>query len=241
VATVLDLLTAALREIGVAGEGYSLSSSEGADGLDSLNRMLDAWAADRPEIYTVTRTTFTITSGTQDYAVGTAQVVNRARPMFVDHVTIQDTSPNPDVEISLGDILTDDGWASIQVKALTSTWPSAAYYNPTYPYGTISFWPIPTLTTLQGVLYAPTAVAQFAALTDTVALPPGYAQMIVKNLAVDLAPSFGRSADPLLLQQATQSRLLVKRSNRRLSDLSLDAAALIGSNVGASWDIYTGQ
>lgn len=238
--TVLDEITAALREIGVAGEGYSLSASESADGLTALNRMVDQWAAERLQIFKVTRTAFNLTANVQDYAVGTGSIVNVARPVFVEQINIQDTSPNPDVEIPLGDPLTDEEWAAIQVKALTSAWPQAAYYNPTYPTGTISFWPVPTSTTLQGVLYAPQAVAQFAGLTDVISLPPGYEEMLVTNLAVRLLASYGRTPDPTLMQRAVQAKAIVMRANKRLTELSLDAGALIGCGGYSTSDFYSG-
>ena len=234
-ATVLDSITAALKEIGVLAVGETPSSEDSADALAALNRLVDQWAAERLQLYTTTRTTWTITSGTQDYAVASGQVVNVARPVLVDHVHFIDTAPAPDIEYPLTS-LSEDGWSSIAQKALTSPFPEAYYYNPTLASGLISLWPVPTSTTLQGVLYAPAAIAQFAALTTTVSLPPGYARMIVKNLALELLSSYGRKPDPALVEQAANSKAIVRRANRRPADLSFET----GLGGGGNWDIHQG-
>ena len=77
---------------------------------------MDSWAAERLQIFQVVRTTWTITSGTQTYAVGTSAVVNVARPVYIDHINFQDTTPSPDQEYQL-DPLTEDAWASIGQKS----------------------------------------------------------------------------------------------------------------------------
>lgn len=234
--TVLDLVTVALEELGVLAAGQVPTAEEAEDGRVALNRLTDQWAAERLQLYTVTRTVFTITSGVGSYAVGPAQVVNVARPVFPSHVAINDTSPTPDVERGLS-MLTEDQYAAIPSKAQTSSEPASWYYNPTYPYGLLSLFPVPTSTTLQGVLYAPTAVASFAATSTTVALPPGYEEMIVSNLAVRLAPSYGRTVDPTLFGRSVESVATVKRANagRLLSDLSFAGVPFMGGR----WDIYT--
>lgn len=173
--------------------------------------------------------TFSLTSTT------TLQI---PRPVFINYVNLVDTSQTPDLETPLIP-LTEDGWASVNQKAAESTQPTHWYYNPTYPFGTLTFWPVLTGTTLQAAIYAPEQVQSFSTLDDTVSLPPGYERMIVKNLAVELCPSFERQPSALLVQQAMQSLGAVKRVNRRVADLSFDAAALVGRP--SAYNIRTDQ
>jgi len=236
-AVVLDVVNAALKEIGVLAIGETATADDSIDALATLNRLLDQWAAERLQIHTVTRTLWTITTGVGTYAVASGSVVNVARPVYIDHVNFVDTSATPDLEQALNP-LTEDAYSRIAQKALTSPFPTCWYYNPTYPTGTLELWPVPTSTTIQGVLYAPAAVVAFAALTTTVALPPGYERMIIKNLAMELSPSYGRAADQVLMQQAVESKEVVKRSNRRLMDLSVDAGALLQGR--GTYDINSG-
>ena len=235
-AEVRDIVTAALRELGVLASGEVATADEANSGLEELNRLVDQWAGERLLIYRVTRTTWTI-SATQNYTVGAGGTVNVVRPVYLDHVNLIDTSTDPDQEIPLTP-LTDDGWAAITQKAATSTQPTNWYYNPTFPLGTLSLWPISSSATLQGALYAPQQASEFASLEEVISLPPGYRRMLVKNLARDLAPSYDRPVHPELKEEAIESKATVKRNNRRLSDLSFDAAVLGG---GGFFDIYTGR
>lgn len=234
-ATAGGLVDDALTEIGVRAAGETLPSSEAQDGLRLLNRMVDSWAAERLTIYTITRTAWTITASDGQYTVGASANVAVARPVYIDHVNFIDTSTDPDKEYPLVK-LTEDAWAGIQLKALTATYPQCWYYNPTYPNGTLDLWPVPTSSTLTGALYAPAAVGQFSGLTTTVSLPPGYELALVKNLALQLCPQYGRKADADLIEQARQSKETIKRANKRISDLTLDAGALIGGH--SNYNIY---
>jgi hypothetical protein len=157
--------------------------------------------------------------------------------VYLDHVNLIDTSTDPDSETTLTP-LTDDAWAAITQKAATSTQPSNWYYNPTFPLGTLSLWPIPSSATLQGALYAPQHVSEFTSLDEVISLPPGYRRMLIKNLARDLAPSYDRPVHPELKEEAIESKATVKRNNLRLMDLSFDAAVLGNSTA---FDIYTGR
>ena len=87
---------------------------------------------------------------------------------------------------------------------------------------------------------APTAVAEFSALTDSISLPPGYRRMYVKRLAADLATSYGR-ADlvPSLSMEADEALSVVKAANLRMADLAVESAAL-GRNTGGGWNIRYG-
>ena len=200
--------------------------------------MIDQAAAERLQIFAVTRTTWNIVSGTGTYTVGVGGTVNVARPVFLDHVSYQDTSTTPDTEYPLTP-LTEDAWAGVVMKDEDGEIPSRYYYSPTYPLGTLRLWPIPTGTTLQGVLYAPAASPVFAALTTAVSLPPGYEEWLVTNLAINLATSYGRQPDQLLFKRAVAAKEVVKRANLRLQDMSFEAGALIGS-AGGAWSIYEG-
>lgn len=235
--TALDICNGALKKLGVLAAGEVLSADDAGDALIALNGLLDQWASERLQIYTVTRTTFTITASTQNYSVGSGSTVNVVRPVYVNDIHFQDTSVSPVLEYGLN-ALTDDAWANLAQHTITSPYPQSFYYNPTFPTGTISFWPVPTSTTLQGVLYAPTAVPEFAALSTTVSLPPGYRHMLVTNLALELAPDYDRQPNPALVEAARNSMASVKRANFRLSDLSMPPGAMVS---GAPWyDINQG-
>ena len=59
--TALEIVTAALRLIGVAATGETLSASESADGLQALQIMLDSWSNQGLMVYARTTETLTLT------------------------------------------------------------------------------------------------------------------------------------------------------------------------------------
>lgn len=240
-ATVRDIVTDALKDLGVLAAGEAGAAAETEDGMVALNRLVDQWKAERLLIFAVTRTTFTITAGTQDYVVGSGAVVNVLKPIYMENVGVINTAVTPSKEIPLMP-LTDDAWAAISVKTLTSPLPTYYYFDSAVVTGTpvtyLRLWPIPTLTTLTGVAYSPQQVPEFPSLSTVVSLPSGYRRMLVKNLALEMAPSYRVPVSKELTEQARESKAIVKRSNSRLHDLSIDPGALMFG--GSSYDINVG-
>ena len=239
-ADVRDIVTDALRELGVLAATESAPADEANHGFIAFNRMIDGLAAEELAVYHTERTTFTLVAGTQDYTLGLGGTINIPRPVYLDHLNYAITSITNPIEFQLQP-LTDDAWSRLPIKSLPAPMPTMWYYNPTFPLGTIQLHPIPTRSDLQGVLYAPQAVAEFAALSDVVSLPPGYRRMLVKNLAVELSPSYERPVSPDLAKQADLSKGVVMRANKRIMDLQMDAGALIqGRSVRYYFNILTG-
>jgi hypothetical protein len=226
VAIARDIITAALKDLGVLAAGEVATAYDADDGLISMNRLIDQYKAERLMIFTETRTTFTIVSGTATYTVGTTGTVAVARPVFLRAVNYLDSSDSVEVPLTP---LTEDGFVALADKTAESEQPTHFYYNPTYPLGALRLWPEPQASTLSGVLYAPAAVAGFAAITTSVSLPPGYERMLQKNLAVELAPTYGRKPNEQLVAAAMESKAVVKRANKRLADLSHE---FLGSGGG---------
>lgn len=230
--TIGDAITAALQDLGLVAAGEVPAPEDSAVALDRVNDWLDALTTEGLTLFGRTRTTWALTAGVSDYTVGVGQTVNVARPggpEFIENIGYQDTSQSPVTEYVLGRPLTEDAYAAIAQKAFQSTYPTAWYYRPGATTGTLTAWPVPTSTTLQGVLYTATPLAEFTSLSDTLALPPGYRRFIRTNLAVELAPTFEVSPSPVLLELAVAAKASVKRANLREHDLSLSLVRGLGS------------
>jgi hypothetical protein len=239
-ATARDVVEAALREIGVLAASETASAQEATDGLVRLNRFIDRLAAEKLAIFQRSRIAFGITANDSSLNIGTGQDIAITRPVFIDSMAYIDVAvaPSETVEHPLHR-LTDAEYAAIPQKGMTATYPQAWYYQTFFPTALITLWPVPTYASLGGVLYYHVAVSQLASLDTAVALPPGYEEMLVTNLAMFLCPSYGRTVNPALLKAATDSLATVKRANSRTADLSFEAAALIGNGAG-SYDIRKG-
>lgn len=229
--TVATWISDALMAIGVLDASGVPSANDKALALRTGNRLIGAWSTNRLLIYSITRTVWTIVSGTASYTVGTGGTINIPRPhsMQDNGATVKfiDTTQTPTIELGMTP-LTDDTYQAIIQKTYQSTYPTSWYYNPTYtqasPYGTLTFWPVPNVSYLQGVFYSPAAVQQVA-ITDTLAVPPEWERFLVTNLAVELKMYFpAATLSQELIEAARESKGDVERTNLRLVDLSVDLA-----------------
>lgn len=241
--TVQELITASLQDLRVIQTGETASADDSTFALARLNDWINALATEDLSVYTVTRTTWTLSSAAS-YTIGSGGTINVARPtgpLAIVNIGFQDTSISPTMEYNLGPVLTEDAYAAIAQKALTSVYPQNFYYNPTFSssLGTIIPYPIPTSATLQGVIYTLTPVSEFSALSDTIALPPGYRRFLRLGLAKELASAFDAGLTPELQMSALEAKSDVKRANMRLSDLSSGVAGILFGGAGPHYNIYS--
>jgi hypothetical protein len=228
----------AMQEIGALAVGESMADADAQVGLTRLNSLLDRWQTERLTIGFLARTTFLLVSGEPHYAIGAtpgADVTFPIHPVRFHAISLLPAGTGQQ-EIPL-EMLTMDKWVAIGDKALTSTWPTKVYYNPVFPLGSLRFWPVPTDATARIVLYTPLPIPAGATVHTDLALPPGYEEAIRYNLAVRLAPVFGRPIDPELKQMATDALSQVKRTNTRRYDLRVDEALQPASGA---WDYRSG-
>lgn len=105
-----------------------------------------------------------------------------------------------------------DKYTAIGLKGVSGPWPIVGWYNPTFPYGNVYFYPNPSQA---GVLHLFTdnIFTDFTTITQAINLPQGYARAIKKNLAIELAPEYGKGVSPTLQRQADESLKMVKSLN----------------------------
>lgn len=244
--TVSDLVSLALKDLGVLGQGQTASGGMANDALTSLNLLIEAWSTNRLLTHKISRVTWTIASSTASYTVGTGGTINIARPSTMNYqgcnVAFIDNASNSAIELPLWE-LTDDGYEAVPQKSLAATYPTSWYYNPTYtssasPYGTLTLWPVPDNDNLTGVFYAPVA-ATTVALADTLALPPGYARFYRWNLAEELLSAFAvpDQIAQRVMKNANESKADLEKVNTRLQDLGFDLALVPNRRYS---NVYTG-
>jgi hypothetical protein len=352
--TARDLITRALRSIGVLAQGESPTAAEAQDALLILQDLLNSWGVHRQTIYTIDRSTFAVAVGTQDYTLGTweattsaptAPVITQAgtpgttayqyqvvavltsgeataasvvgstatgaatlglvnyntvtwaavtgaatyqvyrtlggpttgliasgvvalslgdtglvadgataplsavgppshwehvRPVWIDHASLRVlTNATQPLELPLEQLTVED-WQQVRIKAVSSTIPRFLYENTGWPYTTISIWPIPTDATSQIVLYLPVAVTGFLDLSTDYSVPPGYGDALRYQLAVRLAPEFGRQVDPQIAALAADSLAAIKRVNREFVEARVDPT-LVGAAERRTFNWLLGQ
>lgn len=236
--TVNALLIAALQRLLSGGDLPSADDLNTA--LLRLNDLIDAWKIEGLTVYTISRVLWTLSSASS-YTVGSTGTVIVDRPSNAAGLrfAVIDNSQATPFELPV-DTYTEDQYQGIAIKTQTSTYPQGFYYNPTSPLGTLVPWPIPTSSTLQGVLYAGSPVGEVG-LYDTLSLPQGYRRFYRDTLAVELAPDFDVQPSPGLVQSAMDSKAMVKRANVRMVELVSDAYGMGGgSRPTGIYDFYAG-
>ncbi len=184
-----DLINSALRKIGVLAANETPNADESADALASLNVMLESWSAEQVAVYQILNFSQALVANTQTYTMGAGGTFNTTRPLKIESAGII----TPDTLRHEMKIIDPIEWSKLEEKSLTGLLPKVLYNDNAFPSINLSVSPIPSGTpTLD--LYVWAQLSQFASLSTTFAMPPGYFRALVYNLAIDLAPEYGAQA-----------------------------------------------
>jgi hypothetical protein len=232
--TAREMIASSLRLIGVLATSETATSEEANDALNSLNQMLSSWSTENLTVFQKVRDEFTLVASTATYTWGTGGTFNSSRPIEVISAMLELQGTDPQ-EIPLR-ILTTKEYAELSQKELTSDIPQAVYFDGSYPLLNATFYPVPSAAE-HAVFYS---LKPFSTLTLSTELSyqPGYEKAIRYNLAVDLAPEYGRPIDGMIMQQAMEAKASIKRKNLQTPILKHDLPVTTGKN---SFDYRLGE
>lgn len=214
--TAIDIISRAMRLLGVYSIGEAPSAEESADGLASLNSMLDSWAGQSLFIYAQSVDAIPLTSGQATYTVGPSGSTITTRPVEVlqsSYVDYQGVS-YPLVVDTLAD------YNTIPVKALIAGIPNQIYALMGLPDITVTVWPVPSAAMTLN-LWSNKLIQSFASLTDQLVMPPGYERALAFSLAEELAPEYQMTASPDIIKKAMFARKVIKRVNTEIPRLRM--------------------
>jgi len=232
--TVDDIIKAALEELGVVpiGEAAAITTEFKAKGLAKINAMLQDWAVEGMKLHALTKNSVTLVSGTASYTIGASGAFNVRRPVeLVDAVLTESTGVFRSLAVYNALFRYRD------YRTYPTGIPDEVYYDPAWTLGTMNFYPTPDAAYAVD-LHSLVSIVEFAASTETIALPPEYENPLVLNLAMRLMSSFGKS-DALLEKNAlrAEATLFTNNSKRLIPDnVPLDAALTVDRR---RWDITT--
>lgn len=239
--TVADLITEALWELNVVDPAETPSADLAALGLTKLNRLLDSWNAERLAVYSDQFAVYTLTPSVQPHTIGPsgATWTITPRPVSVEGATVVVSGAEPTGRRPLH--LRDAQWWQHQrAPTVTGPYPTDVYYDPTWPNGSLYFWPVPT-TAATVQLWIRLALGQVSA-TDTWSLPPGYREAVTLSLAEALAAPLGRTWTAAQALQAREARERVFRVNVQTPRLvTADAGMPHGRRGRPNFFWWTGE
>ena len=188
--TVADVIRASMRKLAVVASGETVPPAELLDGLQTLQTMLRSWAAKKINSYATVQESALLVAGQASYTWGSAAA---------DIIT---TRPYEIVNAFLSDGTTDTMLRPIsknQYDAITFKYgqgmPECYYYFPTYPLGTLCLYPSPDkgYTIYFNTIKPFDEIDSFDDVSATFSFPPAYEEAVIYNLAVRLAPEYGKS------------------------------------------------
>ncbi len=222
---VSDLLQQAFLDLDEIRVGRLIAPLEQAESFARLNQLLSQWSTEQLSVFTIVHQGLTLTAGTADYTLGTGgTLVTTSRPVRVTGALSVSGAFRSPVEVMGFDAFDADprvvngrGKATVLAKLLAA--------DQAYPSLALRVHPTPA--PAPGTLFIDywTALAAFATVGDTIALPPGYEKALRWNLALDLYPTFCRHPRPGALETIAGMAQASKASIVALN------AAVLGSSA----------
>lgn len=211
--TIRDLCTQSAMDMGVIGQGETLSAPDASVYLGLLQRLLNAWNANRLSVYASSMLQFTLVPNLSPHTIGPTGATWTAtiRPVSLDGANLVLTPSTPPVNTNIK--VRDDQWYfSLTTPTLTSTYPTDVYYQPDWPLGKLFFWPVPTFA-YDVQLKVRVLLDESVDLNDEFSLPPGYWDAIVLTLEEMAMRPFAKPYDGNLASAATKARALIYGNN----------------------------
>jgi hypothetical protein len=216
-ATVSDLIHSSMRLIGAIAAGETMETDELNDNFVSLNQLLSSWNTEGASLVGRKRTVLSIFSG-NFYGLS-------ERPVKIDAASTSISGVDSALEI-----VDAAGWEAIPIpeKLNQSIFIRKLYCDYLFPFSTVYIWPTPRLGgTLE--LWSYSTMPAFATLSDTIVLPEGYEAGLRWNLAVHLAPEYGRPLDQVVMANAQNFKASLVQLNSGNHMKSQAPAAPVGA------------
>ena len=205
-----ELITGALRLLGVVAEGELPSSETAADSLVAMNQMIESWNTERLSVFATEDQVFSWPATVISRTMGPTGDFVGNRPILIDDSTY---FKDPSTGVSYGlKLINQQQYNGIALKTVRSTYPQVMWVNMTYPNIDMYIYPVPTRV-LEFHIVSVEELSQPANFSTTLAFPPGYLRAFRYNLACELAPEFGVEPSRQVQRIAMSSKRNIKRIN----------------------------
>ena len=233
--TAGDIITGALRLIGVVAEGESPSPESAADALSAMNQMIESWNTERLSVFATEDQIFSWPATEISRTLGPTGDFVGNRPILVDDATY---FKDPSTGVSYGlKLINQQQYNGIALKTVQSTYPQVMWVNMTYPDVEMYIYPVPTRV-LEFHIVSVEQLSRPAILATNLTFPPGYLRAFRYNLACELAPEFGVEPSRQVQRIAMTSKRNLKRINNP-DDLMSIPYPIVGNRQ--RYNIYAGN
>lgn len=203
-----DIITDTLHEMGVYSPSESISNADMAQGLITLNDMLDQWQNEGVFIFSLTTNTINLGNQVQTYSIGPGA----SRPDRIQSGPGAASVSNSGT-ITPVKVVSRLEWRAIQGVDPGPGIPDTLYYDPQYPVGIFNVAPIPNIGGLVLSWYALQPFYSFAAFTTQASFSQGTVDAMKSNLAIRLKPYFATAQlDVLIGERAVIGKEFLRTS-----------------------------
>ena len=216
--TAAVIISDALKEILVIGEGEAPSATMLSDGLRMLNRLLDTLSNNNDFAYFASMEQKALT-GQQILTIGPTGDIATTRPIKVETAFVERNGISYPVKV-----IDNEKYDAVTYKALQGANTQAVYYEATYPNGTLYLYPVSTGCTLK--MRVLNSVKQFASTSVQIDMPEGYEDAIMLALAIRMAPGYGKQVSQDTKQAARRAMKAVKTTNQVVPTMDLPDAVM---------------
>jgi len=208
VASVQDVITAALRLLGIYGATETPDGADLSDGLFLFNDLLDSWNAQHLMVYSMVNRVLPLTPTVGTYTIGVGGTFAFPRPVKIETAgLVRQNGVRQEMSLDVSGT-----WALIPQKTIQGKLPLRLYCDYGYPQATLHVWPVPSQACSLD-LYVWNALVAPMVLGDIFDLPPAYARALLYNLAMAIAPEYGRDPGPVIAGIAQQGKAEIMALN----------------------------
>jgi len=234
--TFQDILTLALKNAGVIGQGQTAGAEDMNDACAMLNDMIAQWQQKRYLIYHLIEQSFPCT-GAQSYSIGPGGDVSVSqRPAAIKAAFARQVVPSVpnQVDYPIRIITSREDYSRIALKTLNS-FPQWIWYDADVPLGFVIPYPIiSNQFSLHLVMQC--ILQQVLNLTDTIVFPPEYRMALWTNLAMYLSTAYQTQVHPLVPGMAKASLETIRVANAQIPQMTMPFGI---SGRRTRWNIYS--
>jgi hypothetical protein len=167
--------------------------------------------------------------------------INIPRPLRINNSYTRITGSGTNLGLDYWfDFISMDRYNELGYKGVPGPWPIVAAYQPTFPLGTLWIYPNPSQAG-EVHLFTDLILSEFSTMNQNVNLPQGYTRSLKKLLALELAPSWGKTPSPQLLNQAKEARAFLHALNAEpVVTLRYDSDIVRDQQKDAGWIMFGG-
>jgi len=237
--TARDIIVQALRKLGIGTPGETLAADEMNACLDALNVMLKSWSGRSLLTTAQVQESFPLVGGLATYTIGPAVIAPNfitVKPITVCSGFIRDQN-NTDYPIGL---ISREEYNSFDTKSNTGL-PENLFYDPgptqqNIQTGMINLYLTPDSTnTYTLFIVSEKPFTTFATLNTAYTFPDVYERAMIYNLAMELAPEYGKTIHPEVAASADEALDIVEAINssnkRTIVDLGLPGTSRRTGNI----------